>query len=210
MLIQDSSSKTGCYTTKDYFMSLKVHADFECSSLDTTLHRRDTLVTTRLWSSYPETFGGPKCGKPWRTTSRRVTPALDPRSLIIGHTGYFNRCRFQKPHGHPYPWTSLWTFQSPNLFIHFLLWWTAWQRWHTSCLVTRLSQVKKRHDFSWRMCTNIIDFPTTSSLIMVRSSCPSSGNPCSRSYKWRSIYHRRIILRRMDKLNEWIKYWSSI
>jgi hypothetical protein len=63
MLIQDFSSTTGYYTTRDYFMSLKVHANSKCSSLDMTLHRLDTLVTTRLWSWYLETFGGPKCGK---------------------------------------------------------------------------------------------------------------------------------------------------
>ncbi len=101
MLIQDSSSKTGCYTTGDYFMSLKVHADSKCSSLDTTLHRRDTLVTTRLWSWYPETFGGPKCGKPWRTVTMCDTCS---RSKIPRHRPYGLLQPLLIPET---PWTSI-------------------------------------------------------------------------------------------------------
>lgn len=48
--IQDYNSEMGYYTTRDYFMSLKAHADSECSSLATTSHRWNTLVTTKSWS----------------------------------------------------------------------------------------------------------------------------------------------------------------
>ena len=36
ILIQDSNFAMGSYIIKDYCMSLKVHANFECSSIDTT------------------------------------------------------------------------------------------------------------------------------------------------------------------------------
>lgn len=44
MQIQDSSFEMGCYTTRDYFVSMKAHADFQYSSVNKHFHRQDILV----------------------------------------------------------------------------------------------------------------------------------------------------------------------
>ena len=54
ILIQDSSSRMDSYTIKDYYMSLKVHADFRCSSLDTTaghfgFNKTMELISRDFW-----------------------------------------------------------------------------------------------------------------------------------------------------------------
>src|SRR5579875_781777 len=122
ILIQDSSSKMGSYTIRDYFMSLKAHADSRCSSLDTTFQRRDILVSIRPWSSYPEISGGHKCGNLSKNMSQHVTFVPVPRFLDIDHMGYYTHSRFLRSHGLLSPWTSLWIFHLPGALIQ-SLWW---------------------------------------------------------------------------------------
>jgi hypothetical protein len=104
ILIQDSSFKMGSYTIKDFYMSLKAHADFGCSSLDMTFQQRDILALIRPWSLYQEISGGHKCGKPSKIMSQHVTFVPLPRFLDIAHTDYYVRFQFQRNHGLPYPW----------------------------------------------------------------------------------------------------------
>ena len=90
------------------------------------------------------------------------------------------------------------------------LWWlTVLQRWPTLFHAIRQFLAKRLQGSSSIIYTNIINFPIISSLIVVCNSRPNSGNPNSRSYKLKSTYLRHIIPKRMDKLNESIRFWSN-
>ena len=110
ILIQDSSFVMGSCIMRDYFIFRKAHVDFECFSLDTIFHRQDILVLTKPWSLFLEIFGGHKYGNQSKNLLQYVTSVPVPRFQGIDHMDYYGRSRFQKSHGHPYPWTSLWTY----------------------------------------------------------------------------------------------------
>ena len=90
-------------------MFRKAHVDFECFSFDTIFHHRDILVSTKPWSLFLEIFGGHKCENQPKNLSQRVTSVPVPRFQGINRMDYYGCSRFQKSHGHPYLWTSLWT-----------------------------------------------------------------------------------------------------
>ena len=129
ILIQDSSSTIGCYITRNYHIFLKAHANSKCSSLDTNFQRRDILVITKPWSSYPEIFGGHKCRNPSKNMSQHMTYVSRQKSLDIVRMSYYTYSRFQRSHGLSSLWTSLWTFRYPTTLIQLLWWLTILQRW---------------------------------------------------------------------------------
>ena len=194
----------------DYYMSLKVHADSRCSSLYMTFQRQDILVITNSWSSYLEIFVGHKCGNQSKNISPHATFVPDPRTLDIVRIGYYTHSKFRKSHGLLFPWTLLWTFHYQTTLIQSLWWLIVLQRWPTSFLAIRLLPAKRLQDSSLTMYTSIMDFPMTSSLIVVHNLRPNFGNPYSRSCKLKSNYLQHIISKNIDKLNELIKFWSSI
>lgn len=165
-------------------MFLKVHAECKCSNLNTTFHWYDILVTRRLRSWSLKIFDDHRCEKSWEILSQHVIYDLDPRSL---HLDYFNHCRLK---------------YNSSIDIHELhcqpskvqiFWFNFSQRFHTLCFITRSSQVTKRYNFYWKICTNIMDFLTISSLIMIRNSHPTSSKSCSTSYKLIIFCYENIV-----------------
>ena len=64
-------------------MSLKIHVDFECSSLNMIFHRQDILVSTRPWSLCQDNSDGHRCGILSKIVSQHVTFVRAPRFLNI-------------------------------------------------------------------------------------------------------------------------------
>ena len=182
----------------------------ECCNLVTTFQRQCILDTTRPWSLFREIFGGPKCGRMWRSLSSFVMFVEDPRSSGIALMGFCSHCLFRIDHGLLFLWTSLQTYHYQMHMTTSLLWWIDLQRGRILSLARRHHQVKTQQGSFLITYIVTMAYQMISCQIEELSSYPSFGDLSLIYWRWRSSFPRLFIPKPTVTWNEWIKSWSSI